>query len=296
MTIQRKTTHADVDNFGRWKSRDAFERFRRATVEQWRADPILQLDHPDLAMYLRQEIFIASGAMGVRILDDEGEGKAGLPWVNSGAMGRQTIEDYRRELAEEARRPAPTRENADAGSSTVSMNLADVRPGDNVELFAPTGQLQLTAGAPVRGGKCFEGVAYSGDLVRWSGKNLVIDLEELQVPRGKVWAFRDHDPKRVAGFVESLEKRNGELHVSGKLLDSTADGREALEFVEQGLDEFGLSIGVDPIETRAVAANEFVEVNERTFSGPLSLITKSRLRELSFVPIPADAGASATVS
>src|SRR5262249_45544209 len=55
------------------------------------------------------------------------------------------------------------------------------------------------------------------------------------------------------------------------------------------------SIGADVQRQEFVDAGAQVKVNGRTFSGPLTVVRASTLREISFVPLGADASTSATV-
>ena len=142
----------------------------------------------------------------------------------------------------------------------------------------------------------FKGMAYSGDPMVVGGwyEPVVVALDGIKNLSGRVPMLRDHDPNLLAGYATNIIAGASGLEVQGKFVT----GEEGSKVVQAAKDGFtwGLSIGAVPVEMKYVKEGETVEANGRTHEGPVTLVSKSRLREISFVTIPADPATSASVA
>ena len=60
--------------------------------------------------------------------------------------------------------------------------------------------------------------------------------------------------------------------------------------------KFQVSMGVSPLKTREVLESESVEANGQTIEGPFTLVTKSKLKEISILPLGADDTTTAEIA
>ena len=134
----------------------------------------------------------------------------------------------------------------------------------------------------------FRGIAYSGGQIPAYGPygNAAIDLDSLELPKGKLFALVDHDPQKRAGqFTASRD--GGCIVVEGTLFQSTEAGREVAALLEEGAP-WQMSVG---IQAKAMDVSGQFEINGQLLE--LDTIFKdASLREVSFVPIGADPNTS----
>ena len=132
-----------------------------------------------------------------------------------------------------------------------------------------------------------DAVAYSGGAIPqwWSGTPVIVDLAGMSVAP-QVALMYDHEYEVEARIGEATVTNTGtELKASGKIINS---GIGAM-IVENGRKiPWQLSIGARNLAYREIQAEETVNVNGRTLTGPLLVVTKSMLREISVVAIGAD--------
>jgi len=160
-------------------------------------------------------------------------------------------------------------------------------------------ELQAAAGD---GGKKVPRVsilAYSGGLMTVIPHGPVaINLSGLELP-ATVPLVTDHE-NRVAALVGQGEPivRGGELHVTGCMSSATDAGRTVLALARDGV-ELSASVGLEILASSRVWAGKKVVVNGRSLvapSGGLLLVERSRLREISLLPVGADAETSVQIA
>lgn len=138
--------------------------------------------------------------------------------------------------------------------------------------------------------------AYNGGELRVPGYSLpvVIALDGLQGLGRPIPLLRDHDTGRVIGYVEA-QIRDGVLVANGRLTGNSADRHEVAEQAADGFP-WQASVGVRPNALVQVKAGETIEVNGRTFRGPLYVATRARLAELTICAVGADAETEVSVA
>ncbi len=141
----------------------------------------------------------------------------------------------------------------------------------------------------------FEGLAYTGARFSFGpfGDQGVVELEGLEIPESGVAALQQHDFAMFAGKVTGFEKDGGELKVKGFLF-SDEDGQRIANKSDEGA-EWQMSIGFDIDLSSAVFLGEeaSMKVNGQDEEGPLYVLQKTKLAEISFVPLGADPNTSA---
>lgn len=173
--------------------------------------------------------------------------------------------------------------------------------------LALTGPVRITAaegdGSPRRR---FSLVAYTGEPLRVWGYDLpvVADLGSMDLTEQRVPILYDHCPDVdfVVGQSESLRVENGQLLAEGILTVPPDQGEGRVSYARRvvALADAGFvwqaSIGADPARVDRVEAGQTVEVNGRTYTGPLQVARGLALREVSFVVLGADRRTRAVVA
>ncbi|WP_295581410.1 hypothetical protein [uncultured Lamprocystis sp.] len=128
----------------------------------------------------------------------------------------------------------------------------------------------------------FSGVAYSGDVIpdHWAWGNLVIDLASI-VLLDPCPVLLNHERDIPVG-VGALAVAANALMVAGTLL-SNASAQVLAQNADEGFP-WQLSVHADPGSVEEIAPGTQVQLNGRTFFGPLTIFRQSRIRELSFTP------------
>lgn len=160
----------------------------------------------------------------------------------------------------------------------------------HVKLEAGLGSVSIVAAegeedAP----KKIEMLAYTGGVmsVGWYGP-VVIDLAGMEIPKGNIPLFRDHDSERIIGHGEAKVVDN-QLIVSGVASVDNELSREFVQSSEAGFP-WQASLGANPVRGKIdeLGDGSKAKVNGKEVVGPAMIIRKSRLKEVSAVPLGAD--------
>lgn len=145
----------------------------------------------------------------------------------------------------------------------------------------------------------FELVAYTGRAIRqsWSRNPLVVDLAGMDTARQSIPILWGHDASidSVLGQSQSISSDGQQLTVAGELIGEGDTAQKVLALARKGM-KFQASIGADTGRIENIAPGEAVTVNGREFTGPLSVVRGSALREVSIVLMGADAQTSAAIA
>jgi phage major head subunit gpT-like protein len=145
----------------------------------------------------------------------------------------------------------------------------------------------------------FELVAYTGAAIRqsWSRNPLVVDLAGMDTSRQSIPILWGHDASldNVLGQSSNVQSDGKQLFVAGELIGEGPIAERVVSLAKKGL-RFQASIGADTGKIENVAPGESVTVNGRNFSGPISVVRGSSLREVSIVLFGADAATSAAIA
>jgi hypothetical protein len=143
----------------------------------------------------------------------------------------------------------------------------------------------------------FRMIAYTGTPMRVSGWRypVVIDLAGLSIPSQSRPIRFGHDPLAGVGHTDSIRIEEGQLLATGVVSRDTPAAREVVVSARNGFP-WQASIGASVEEFEFIKENQQVLVNGRTFTGPLNVVRKATLGEISFVDLGADDHTSATVA
>ena len=139
------------------------------------------------------------------------------------------------------------------------------------------------------------GLAYSGGKMNLPGWKhpVVVDLAGLELPES-VPLLANHQNKTASrvGMVSAQVKDNA-LEIDGQIVSESEEAQNIVAQSKAGAD-WQLSIGADVKECELVRSSR--EVNGQTFEGPFYHVRHSTLREISVLPVGADAKTTMKVS
>jgi hypothetical protein len=152
-----------------------------------------------------------------------------------------------------------------------------------------------TGGAPAL--PKFRMVAYTGGPMRIAGWRypVVVDLAGLAIPSQNRPIRFGHDASTGVGHTDAIRVEAGQLVATGVISRDTAAAKEIVVSSKNGFP-WQASIGASVEEFEFVKENQTVIVNGRTFDGPVNVVRKATLGEISFVDLGADGNTSAQVA
>lgn len=185
--------------------------------------------------------------------------------------------------------------------------LASDRRPDYLQLIAGVGSVELKAAAEGASGadalpkismRVYTGGVITLGILFASGRYyvgpVVVDLTGMQLPGGFSPVLRDHDTGRVIGhgtpsIVESVLSLDGV---------ASGTGPDAQEFISTSRNKFPwqASMGALVLAAEDVEPGVEVQINGKTFTGPLLVARQTILKESSVVCLGADSGSAAQVA
>jgi hypothetical protein len=143
----------------------------------------------------------------------------------------------------------------------------------------------------------FSMVAYTGGMMRIAGWRypLVVDLAGLGIPSQSRPIRFGHDANSGVGHTDNIRVEGGQLLASGFVSRDTAAAREVVASARNGFP-WQASIGAAVDQSEFVREDQTVLVNGREFKGPVNVVRRSALGEISFVDLGADGNTSATIA
>lgn len=158
----------------------------------------------------------------------------------------------------------------------------------NAKTMRFTAPVQLAAAAAGKPRKLLI-VGYTGGKMRVRGYGeIAIDLAGLELP-ATIPVLADHDATLSGVIGPGKPSTDGrQLIVEAELADTPA-AKTVLSIIESGV-QLQASLGADATERERepVAAGDKVQVNGQTLTGPFTLITKAKLKEMTVTPLGAD--------
>lgn len=145
----------------------------------------------------------------------------------------------------------------------------------------------------------FSLLGYTGRAIRqaWSRTPLVVDLAGMDTTSQAIAVMLGHqyDIDHAVGQASEVVNSGTDLTVATEVIGESPEVTKAVNLARKGW-KFQASIGADVGRIENIAAGETVEVNGRQFSGPISVVRASTLREVSIVLFGADAATSAAIA
>jgi hypothetical protein len=184
-------------------------------------------------------------------------------------------------------------------------------PTTNPNMPAPPKALQLTAeasfdleaaaGAESKGASGglprFRMVAYTGSPMRIAGWRypVIVDLAGLNIPSQTRPIRFSHDPASGVGHSNAIRIDGSQLVATGIVSRDTAAAREIVASSKNGFP-WQASIGTTVEEFEFIREGQSVLVNGQQFTGPVNVVRKATLGEISFVDLGADGHTSINIA
>lgn len=176
----------------------------------------------------------------------------------------------------------------------ASRSQPQIKASDAVAELCLSADLTIHAAASADGSpspRRFDMVAYSGAPMKLRGYRtpVVVDLAGLNVPSQNRPILLDHasDVDSIAGQSDSISVVEGRLRVAGEILAGTQRIDNVLNLASRGF-KWQASIGANPERVEELRAGETATVNGSEVRGPLTVVRKATLREISIVAMGAD--------
>lgn len=143
----------------------------------------------------------------------------------------------------------------------------------------------------------FSMVAYTGVPMRLGGWGapVVVDLAGMTIPSQKIPIQADHDMAAGVGHTEKVVVDGGKLLAEGVISRGTPFAVEVVLSSRNGYP-WQASIGASADDVEWLKDGLSASVNGQTVTGPMNIVRKSTLGEISFVPLGADSNTSASVA
>ena len=143
----------------------------------------------------------------------------------------------------------------------------------------------------------FRMLAYTGTPMRVGGWRhpVILDLAGLSIPSQSRPIRFGHDPLSGVGHTDSIRVEQGQLVASGLVSRDTAAAREVVTSSRNGFP-WQASVGASVEEYEFVKESQQVTVNGKQYTGPLNVVRRSTLGEISFVDLGADGSTNANVT
>ena len=140
-------------------------------------------------------------------------------------------------------------------------------------------------------------IAYTGGPMRIAGWRypVIVDLAGLAIPSQSRPIRFGHDAAAGVGHTDAIRVENGQLVATGVVSRDTAAAREIVASARNGFP-WQASIGAAVEQFEFVKDGQVVAVNGREFTGPVNVVRRSTLGEISFVDLGADGNTSASVA
>jgi hypothetical protein len=143
----------------------------------------------------------------------------------------------------------------------------------------------------------FSMVANTGTPMKLAGWKypVVLDLSGISIPSQARPIRYGHDANAGVGHTDSIGVQGGQLMATGIISRDNPVSRDIVSSSRNGFP-WQASVGAEVVENEFVKAGDRVTVNGQEFTGPLNVVVKSTLGEISFVDLGADGNTTARVA
>lgn len=171
-----------------------------------------------------------------------------------------------------------------------------------LELFSRTEGSELTITAAKddgEGNRRFSMVAYTGGKMMVGGwyDPVIVDLNGLSIKARKpiFYGHQTYSLDSLIGQTDKIAVEGNRLIAEGEILGESDTVKKVIALHDRGYN-WQASIGAVVQEYKRLEKGEVIEVNGRKISGPVTVVTKAALAEISFVMQGADDNTSAKIA
>lgn len=130
-------------------------------------------------------------------------------------------------------------------------------------------------------GKRFDLVPYAGQQFKhWFWEKLAFDVTGLSMRKTVIPAFKDHNPDKFVGEIDSLQVKNGKVVLSGAFAATPA--AEEVRSTKKLEWECSLAFDLGAARIERVGDDAKTEVNGQKFDGPGHIVREAQIYETSF--------------
>ncbi len=188
-----------------------------------------------------------------------------------------------------ARTKTPTRSAASPPENPSSSSI-EITASAQIDIEAAAGEGQTALPR-------FKMVAYTGSAMRVAAWRhpVILDLAGLNIPSQMRPIRFSHDPASGVGHTDAIRLEQGQLIASGLVSRDTPTAREIVTSSKNGFP-WQASVGASVEEFEFIREGQKVLVNGQEFAGPVNVVRKATLGEISFVDLGADGKTSVNVA
>ncbi|MCL4199599.1 MAG: hypothetical protein KJZ69_19050 [Phycisphaerales bacterium] len=188
-----------------------------------------------------------------------------------------------------ARTKTPTRSTVSPPENPSSSSI-EITASAQIDVEAAAGE--GTAALPR-----FKMVAYTGGAMRVAAWRhpVILDLAGLNIPSQQRPIRFSHDPGSGVGHTDTIRIEQGQLIASGLVSRDTPTAREIVTSSKNGFP-WQASVGASVEDFEFIREGQKVLVNGQEFAGPVNVVRKATLGEISFVDLGADGKTSVNVA
>lgn len=190
-------------------------------------------------------------------------------------------------------------------SKSILLQAAKAKPKDDpkdkaIRLSAGAGlewadlEVEAADGEPKT--PTFKMTAYTGGVMQTAAfyQPVVIDLGGVSTPNKEIPIFRDHDRNKIVGHGTPVVGAK-DITAEGVVSAENEHSRDVVASSRKGFP-WQASIGLSVHEWDHVKKGEKTTVNGKSVAGPVVVVRKGVLNEISFVPLGADGKTKSKVS
>ncbi len=187
-----------------------------------------------------------------------------------------------------AKTKTPTRSASPPEQATPQSIEITAAAQIDIEAAAGEGQTALPR---------FKMIAYTGSAMRVAAWRhpVILDLAGLNIPSQQRPIRFSHDPASGVGHTDAIRIEQGQLIASGVVSRDTPTAREIVTSSKNGFP-WQASVGASVEEFEFIREGQKVLVNGQEFAGPVNVVRKATLGEISFVDLGADGKTSVNVA
>ncbi|MCC6906678.1 MAG: hypothetical protein IT430_01940 [Phycisphaerales bacterium] len=188
-----------------------------------------------------------------------------------------------------AKSKTPTRSAVSPPENTTPQSI-EITAAAQIDIEAAAGEGQTALPR-------FRMVAYTGSAMRVAGWRhaVILDLAGLNIPSQMRPIRFSHDPASGVGHTDAIRIEQGQLIASGLVSRDTPTAREIVTSSKNGFP-WQASVGASVEEFEFIREGQKVLVNGQEFAGPVNVVRKATLGEISFVDLGADGKTSVNVA
>lgn len=178
------------------------------------------------------------------------------------------------------------------------MLKASGHEGQPLELAAP---VEIQAQEEGEDGQkrlpTFNVLAYSGGPMRLGMfmTPVIVELRGIKAARKNLPALMEHQSDRIVGQADEITIDSNGVRVQGNVTGTSGDAQMVVEHARNGF-AWQASIGATIDRREFLDAGKQAQVNGQTVTGPMHIVRRATLKEVSFTAIGADSKTTANVA